>query len=201
MTRTATLPPAVRGGAVAVVAGALVILASELVETFGGGYSDTTFTLLIVGRAVLGAGIWALHRVQARSGGLPSLLGAALLTVAMYVLSLQEILAWGARSEAEVIERAGPIFWVGIPLVAVGGLLFGLSVVRARVLPLWTGAVPLAALVAIAVGIATDLEVVISVANMAISASFLGMGAAVLTGRLGAGRASATPEPAKGRSA
>jgi hypothetical protein len=196
MTGTVTVSPAVRGGAVAVVVGALVILASELLETFGGGYSDTTFTLLIAGRAVLGAGIWALHRVQARSGGLPSLLGAGLLTVAMYVLSLQEILAWGARSEAEVIERAGPIYWVGIPLVAVGGLLFGLSVVRARVLPLWTGAVPLAALVAIAVGIPTDLEVVISVANMAINAAFAAMGAAVLTGRLREGRRPVVPSAA-----
>lgn len=177
-----------RIGGAAAIAGAVLAAVSELVETVGGGYSDLSFALLIAGRIGLGIAPWGLHRAQ--SGGRLSAVGAVVLTIGQLLFAAVEVVAWGSRTETEVIARTGPLYPTAVVFFIAGTLLFGAAVLRARRFPLWTGLVLVVGVAAVGVGGALVLVPVISLSNLAINLAFLVIGLAALRGRVGA------PQPA-----
>lgn len=184
----------IRIAAVAAIVGAVLAAASEVVETVGGGYSAASFALLIAGRIGLGVAPWGLHRAQ--GGGRVSAVGAVVLAVGQFLFAAVEVVAWGSRTEAEVVARTGSLYWAAVVFFLVGTLVFGLGVLLSRRFPAWSGIVLLAGAAGVAVGGALVLTTVISVSNLLLDVVFavlgwfvLRAGAAVLQGESGgAGR-------------
>jgi hypothetical protein len=132
----------VRVTALAAIVVPSVYLASKVVETLEGGeFSDLRLVLTYLGEAGLPFVLLGLWAVQRPAAGGAALLGSVLYAYAFvfFTGTVVYALAADAPDWPAVVDRFGPWLTVhGVVMVA-GGLLFGLGVARAGVLPPWTG--------------------------------------------------------------
>jgi hypothetical protein len=165
-----------RAGAVALALAGLIFIVIQPLHPHEDVASITTSTWVVVhvmslAMAVLGlAGITALYLTQVKRMGWLGLLGYvlfALFFITQAAVNFAEafILPLTAGGSPEVTEDVASLFATGYvlqtdvgPLAIVGvlgsvlylggGVLFGVAIIRARVLPLWTGILLIAAAVA-----------------------------------------------------
>jgi hypothetical protein len=132
--------PARAIGLAAVVFSALYFL-SDVLEVLHGGFSTTQLVLTYVAEAAIPFFVIGLYAVQRPRIGTLGLLGAAGYAYAYVFFTGTVLLALVDRSPDwdTLVADLGP--WVSVHglLMVLAGSAFGVAVVRARMLPRWTG--------------------------------------------------------------
>jgi len=130
-----------RLGALAAIGGGALWVLSEVVEvSFGEGHAHLSLTF--VAFMLVAFGVFALHRTQAEAAGALSLGSAACVAVSQVIFAgfcLVEMSLPPGESAMTSGGALGAFYWGGSLLSLVGLVVFGVSVVRAGVMPRWTG--------------------------------------------------------------
>ncbi len=127
-----------------VAAGAIVApaihSATDLLE-IASGFSTVQLTLNYMAFLAIPFAVIGLHAVQRPRAGALSLIGALLYGVSFeyFAGTATYALVRGTPDYATLLRELGGQYTVHGALMVVGGVLFGVAVVRARVLPAWTG--------------------------------------------------------------
>lgn len=170
-------------GAAAVMFSALYFL-SDVLELVGGGFSTPQLLLTYAAEAAIPVFVLGLYAVQRPYIGTLGLLGAVGYAYAFVFFTGTVLLALVNESPdwETLAGDLGPWVTVHGLLMLLAGSAFGVAVVRARVLPRWTGQVLLlgVVLVALASFLPAPLQVLCAgVRDLA----FAGMGLSLLTRR------------------
>jgi hypothetical protein len=187
-------------GLAAVVFSALYFV-SDLVELAQGGFSTAQLALTFVAEAAIPLFIIGLYAVQRPRIGRLGLVGAVgyAYSFVFFTGTVVYALATKTNDWSALVDRLGP--WVGIHgvVMVAAGLAFGLAVIRAGVLPRWTGVTLMAGVVLVAVS--SGLPDVAQTASAGVrDFAFAGMGASLLLARRGRMHRSGHREWAQGTS-
>lgn len=114
---------------------------SDLLEVTGGGFSANQLWLNYVAFLPIPFFIIGLYAIQRPYVGWMSLTGAIAYGISFIFFAGTTLYALILKTEnySTLIEELGSIYAFHGGLMVVGGLLFGAAVIRARVLPRWTG--------------------------------------------------------------
>jgi hypothetical protein len=135
------------GAGVRIVIGAaalvfsLLYLASDVIELLQGGFSTTQLALTYTGEAAVPLLVLGLYAVQRPWIGRIGLAGAVAYAYTFVFFTATAVVALVNRtSDWTALERQfGAWITVHGVLMVLAGVLFGVGVLRARVLPRWTG--------------------------------------------------------------
>jgi hypothetical protein len=126
---------------------------SDLIELAQGGFSTGQLALTYAGEAAIPFFAIGLYAVQRPRIGRLGLVGAVSYAYSFVFFTSTVVVALvnHTRDWNALVGRMGP--WVGIhgAVMVLAGLAFGLAVIRAGVLPVWTGAALMAGVVLVAV--------------------------------------------------
>jgi hypothetical protein len=127
--------------AAAAILSSLVYLASDVIEVVQGDFSTFRLSLTYVGEAVIPLFVLGLYAVQRPRVSRLGLFGAVAYAYAYIFFTATVLYALVARTRdyAALTKVFGIWMTVHGAVLVVGGLAFGLAVVRAGVLPRWTG--------------------------------------------------------------
>jgi hypothetical protein len=157
---------------------------SDLIELAQGNFSTLRLSLTYVGEATIPIFVIGLYAVQRPRIGRLGLLGAVAFAYSYVFFTSTVIYALAARTQNW--SALGKVFgaWMTVHglIMLVGGLAFGLAVVRAGVLPRWTGVCLMAGVVLI-VAMSGQSNVARTAAEAVTATAFIGMGVGLLTGR------------------
>jgi hypothetical protein len=170
-------------GVAAVVFSALYFL-SDLVEFAQGGFSTPQLALTYVAEAAIPLFVFGLYAMQRPRIGRLGLFGAVGYAYSFIFFSGTVVVALANRTPdwEALVAQFGP--WVTIHgvLMLVAGSAFGVAVIRAGVLPRWTGVMLVAGV--ILVGASSVLPAVAQTASAGVrDLGFAGMGASLLGAR------------------
>jgi hypothetical protein len=165
----------------AAISFSIIYILSDLIELAQGGFSPVQLALTYAAEATLPLfvlGLYALQRPQIGRLGLIGAVGYAYSYVAFTATVVYSFVEhtpdWVALT-----RRLGLWFLVHGVIMVAAGLCFGLAVVRAAVLPRWTGYALMAGVCLVAA--TTDLSDPVRTAAAAVrAAAFVGMGLAIL---------------------
>ncbi|TVZ02910.1 hypothetical protein EAS64_20760 [Trebonia kvetii] len=169
----------------AAIAFTALYLISDLVEVAQGGFSTFRLSLTYAGEAAIPLFVLGLYAVQRPRIGRLGLAGAVAYAYSYVFFTSTVVYALIARTPNYKAMTTVFGAWLTVHglIMLAGGLAFGLAVARAGVLPCWTGIVLMAGviLVAAAAGLPNLAR---TVAAAVPDAAFIGMGLALLRGRL-----------------
>jgi hypothetical protein len=175
------------------IAFSALYVVSDLMELAAGNLYTGQLIVTYVAEASIPFYVLGLNSLQQPRGGWPSLVGALMYGVAFVGFSATVLypLVTGTRDAETVFDDFGVIYTIHAALAFVGGLLFGASILRARVFPRWTAFALISGLLVTALLAGLGLpEGVQTVGTAVRSVAFAGMGAACL--RLGSRHARGT---------
>jgi hypothetical protein len=160
--------------------------ASDLIELAQGGFSTAQLTLTLAAEAAIPLFIIGLYMVQRPRIGRLGLVGAVGYAYSFVFFTGTVVYALVNKTSdwSALVDRLGP--WVSIHggVMVVAGLAFGLAVIRAGVLPRWTGATLMAGVVLVAAS--SVLPDVAQTASAGVrDLAFVGMGASLILARRG----------------
>jgi hypothetical protein len=117
-------------------------IASELIEIYLGGYNASVYYLTALYHVFAGFGIWGLHKAQSgEDKNTLSMIGAAVTLIAYIgfiyfpIAMMQSGLGLSAFLDANPIYKIPGGFWF------LGMILFGVSILKTKHFPAWTGIV------------------------------------------------------------
>jgi len=159
----------------------IIYILSDLIELAQGGFSPIQLALTYAAEAALPLfvlGIYAVQRPRIGSLGMVGALGYAYSYVAFTATVVYSFVEqtpdWVALT-----RRLGPWFLVHGAIMVAAGLCLGLAVVRAGVLPRWTGHALMIGVTLVAV--TTDMPDPVRTGAAAVrAAAFIGIGLAIL---------------------
>jgi hypothetical protein len=163
------------------VGSSAIYIASDLLELATGGFSTPQLVLTYLAEATLPLFVIGLAAAQMPRLGALGLVGAALYayTYVYFTGTVTYSMVERVPDWAALAKRMGPWLTVHGVLMVVAGVLFGLAVVRAGVLPRWTGYLLMLGVCLVAA--ANWMPDVARVFAATVRASaFIGMGAALL---------------------
>jgi hypothetical protein len=170
-------------GAAAIVFSALYF-ASDLIEFGQGGFSTFQLALTYAAEAAIPLFVIGLYAVQRPRIGTLGLVGA-LAYAYSYVFFTSTVvyaLLQGTKDWSSLNKQMGAWITVHGIVMVVAGLSFGFAVIKARVLPRWTGLALMAGVVLVAVAsVLPDVAQTLSAGIRDLA--FAGMGAALLASR------------------
>jgi hypothetical protein len=171
-------------GLAAIVFTALYLI-SDLIEVAQGGFSPFRLSLTYAGEAAIPLFVIGLYAVQRPRIGRLGFAGAVAYAYSYVFFTSTVVYALIARTPnyKDMVKVFGAWMTVHGLIMLVGGLAFGLAVVRARVLPRWTGVCLMAGVVLVAAASGLP-DIARTVAAAVPDAAFIGMGFALLSGRL-----------------
>ena len=119
----------------------LLYFASDLVEAAQGGFSDWQLVLTLIAEAAIPFFVWGLYLCQLPRIGRLGLWSAAVYALVYVAFTGTVIYALGNSSPDYDTLSDDLGLWLTVPgiLMVVSGIGFGVAVVRAAVLPVWTG--------------------------------------------------------------
>jgi hypothetical protein len=168
----------------AAVVFSVLYFVSDVLEHADGGFSTPQLSLTLAAEAAIPLFVIGLYVVQRARMGLLGLVGAigyaysfVFFTGTVVYALVNKTSDWNA-----LVGQLGP--WVTIHgvLMVLTGFAFGLAVIRAGVLPRWTGATLMAGLVLVAVS--SGLPDIAQTASTGVrDVAFAGMGASLLFAR------------------
>lgn len=167
-------------GSVAIAFSAVYLL-SDILELVQGDFSALRLSLTYAGEAALPIFVLGLYAMQRPRIGRLGLFGAV--AYAYSYVFFTGTVAWaivdGVSTYGDVTTAFGVWMTVHGVIMLIGGLAFGLAVVRAGVLPRWTGVALMVGvvLVAAASGLPTVAR---TLAEAVPAAAFIGMGTALI---------------------
>jgi hypothetical protein len=169
---------------VAAVVFPLVYFTSELVEVAQGNFSTARLALAYIGEAGIVFAVIGLYAVQRPRIGRPGLYGALAYaySFAFFASTVVYALAAGSKNWTAVTNVFGGWLTLHGAIMVIGGIAFGLAVIKTAVLPRWTAVCLMAGvvLVAAAAGMSTAVRAGAAVLP---EAAFIGMGVMVLRER------------------
>lgn len=174
-----------------------VYFASDLLEVVQGDFTTLRLSLTYVGESALPLVLLGLYAVQRPQIGRLGLAGAVAFAYAyvFFTSTVVYALVDGTRDYDEVTRVFGWAMTLHGAVLVAGGLCFGLGVVRAGVLPSWTGRCLVVGVVLVAAASGSS-NTVRTIAAAFPDAALIGMGVAAL--RLDGGpRADRTKAPAR----
>ncbi len=127
-------------GLVTVISPILHIL-SDLLEVFGGAFSAEQLWINYIAFVPIPFLMIGLYAIQRPYASWMSLTGAIFYGASFIFFAGTTLYALVSKTEdySTLVEELGSIYTFHGGLMVVGGLLFGAAVIRARVLPRWTG--------------------------------------------------------------
>jgi hypothetical protein len=166
---------------VAAVVFPLMYFASELVEVAQGNFTTGRLVLAYLGEAGIVFAVLGLYAVQRPRIGRLGLYGALAYSYSFvfFATTVVYALAAGSRNWAAVTHVFGGWLTLHGAIMVVGGLAFGLAVIKAAVLPRWTAACLMAGVVLVAAAAGMSTAVRAGAAALP-AAAFVGMGVMVL---------------------
>jgi hypothetical protein len=168
----------------AVVVFTTVYLISDVIEAAQGNFTTVRLSLTYVGEAAIPFFTFGLYAVQRRGIGRLGLFGATAFAYSYVFFTGTVLYALVAKTPNyhELTRVFGAWMTVHGLIMVIGGLAFGLAVVRARELPRWTGACLMVGvvLVATASGLPTLMR---TLAETIPATAFMGMGFSLLSRR------------------
>jgi hypothetical protein len=181
----ATTPPtwlAVSIG-LAAIGFSVVYLASDVLEVAQGHFSIARPALTYAGEAAIPLFVLGLYALQRPRIGRLGLFGAAAYAYSYVFFTSTVIYALAAntRDYQSVTKAFGAWMVIHGLIMLIGGVAFGIAVVRARVFPRWTG-VCLAVGVILVAAASGQSTVARTVAEAVPAAAFIGMGFSLLPG-------------------
>lgn len=198
MSRLQNTSAAWRVGLAAAFFSALYVL-SDVLEAIQGGFSDGQLILTLIAEAAIPGFVIALYLVQRPAIGRLgrwSAIGYAYSFI-FFTGTVVYALADHTRDYATLSDRLNPWMTFHGAIMVLAGLGFGYAVLRAHVLPRWTG-VALAAgvvLVAVSQNMSEGVQVVAAAIR---DLGFLGMGASLMRAHAAERIREGTPEPQSG---
>jgi hypothetical protein len=162
-----------------------VYLISDLIEVAQGGFSTFRLWLTYAGEAAIPLFVIGLYAVQRPRIGRLGLVGAVAYAYSYVFFTSTVVYALIARTPnyPALAKIFGAWMTVHGLIMLAGGLAFGLAVARAGVLPRWTGVCLMAGVVLVVA--ASGLPNLARTLAAAVPATaFIGMGLALLNGRL-----------------
>ena len=180
MDRLGGDPAARRIGLAALVFSALYFL-SDVVEAIQGGFSDGQLWLTLVAEAAIPVFVIGLYLVQRPAIGRLGLVSAAAYAYAyvFFTGTVVYALVEGTADYDALGDDLGAAMTIHGAIMLLAGLGFGYAVIRARVLPAWTGAALMVGVVLVALTQGTAEGVQLIAAGIR-DLGFAGMGAALL---------------------
>jgi hypothetical protein len=166
---------------VAAVAFSVLYLVSDLIELAQGGFSTPQLALTYAAEAAIPLFVVGLFAVQRPRIGTLGLVGAVTYayTFVFFTSTVVYALVNHTHEWSELTTQLGAWVTVHSVLMALAGVAFGAAVVRAHVLPRWTGITLIVGMVLMAV--TASLPAVTQTMSAAVrDLAFAGMGAAVL---------------------
>jgi hypothetical protein len=170
-------------GVAAVVFSALYFV-SDLVELAHGGFSTPQLVLTYLAEAAIPLFVIGLYAVQRPRIGRLGFWGAIgySYTFIFYSSTVVVALANGTRDWDALVGQFGPWMTIHGALMLVAGSAFGLAVIRAGVLPRWTGAALVAGVILVAAS--SVLPAIAQTVSAGVrDLAFAGMGASLLGAR------------------
>jgi hypothetical protein len=171
----------VRTTGVAALGFSLLYLLTDVIEVAQGGFSDGQLVLTLIAEAAIPFFVWGLYVCQRPSIGGSGRWGAAgyALAYVAFTASVIYALADGTPDYDSLSDDLGAALLLPGALMVVSGIAFGTAVVRAGVLPGWTGWLLGVGVVAVAAtqGAGDGIQLVAAAAR---DLAFAGMGAALL---------------------
>jgi hypothetical protein len=164
----------------AVVFSALYLL-SDVVEELDHGFSTAQLLLTLVAEAAIPVFVLGLYAAQRPAIGRLGLVSALAYAYAYVFFTGTVVYALVEQTPdyATLTDRIGIAMTLHGAIMVVAGIGFGLAVIRAGVLPAWTGVALMAGVVLVAA--TQDATGVVAVATAAVrDAAFAGMGVALL---------------------
>jgi hypothetical protein len=167
-------------GLAALVFSALYFL-SDVIEALQDGFSDGQLLLTLVAEAAIPVFVIGLYLVQRPEIGRLGAVGAAAYAYAyvFFTGTVVYALVEGFPDYDALSDDLGLSMTVHGAIMLLAGLGFGYAVIRARVLPAWTGAALMAGVVLVALTQGTAEGVQLVAAGIR-DLGFAGMGAALL---------------------
>jgi hypothetical protein len=169
--------------AMALIAFPVVYLASDVLEVIQGGFSTVRLTMTYVGEATIPLYVLGAYGLQRPRIGRLGLVGAAVYAYA-YVFFTSTVV-YALVAHAPNYQRVTAAFgaWMTLHglLMVLGGAAFGIAMVRARVLPRWTGVVLVVGVIGVAAASGSS-TVLRTLAQCVPAAAFVGMGWSMLSG-------------------
>jgi hypothetical protein len=161
----------------------VLYLASDIMETGQGHFSPVRLALTYAAEAAIPLFVLGLYAGQRPHIGRLGLFGAGAYAYSYVFFTSTVVYALVAHTTdyQGVTTAFGPWMVVHGLIMLVGGVAFGIAVVRARVFPAWTGGCLVVGVVLVAAssGLPTVAR---TIAEAAPAAAFVGMGAALLRG-------------------
>jgi hypothetical protein len=175
------------------IAFSLLYFVSDLIEYTQGGFSTPQLVLTLVAEAAIPLfviGLYAVQRPRIGRLGLSGTVGYAY-TFGFFTWTVWFALANGTRNWDSLVHRLDPWMTPHGVLMVVAGVAFGLAVIRAKVLPRWTGVMLIAGVVLVAAS--SGLPDLAQTASAGVrDLAFAGMGASLLVTRRRRSRPSRT---------
>jgi hypothetical protein len=166
---------------VAAVAFSVLYLVSDLIELAQGGFSTPQLALTYAAEAAIPLFVVGLFAVQRPRIGTLGLVGAATYayTFVFFTSTVVYALVNHTHDWSELTTQLGAWLTIHSVLMVVAGVAFGAAVIRAQVLPRWTGITLIAGMVLMAVTAGLP-DVTQTMAAAVRDLAFVGMGAAVV---------------------
>jgi hypothetical protein len=172
----------------------VVYLLSDVLEIVQGNFSTLRLTLTYAGEASIPFLVMGIYALQRPRVGRLALVGAVAYAYSyvFFTSTVVYALVAGTPNYHALAKAFGPWMTIHGLIMVLGGLMFGLAVMRAGVLPRWTGGCLMAGvvLVAAASGLPTVAR---TLAECVPAATFIGMGIALLDERRRAVRSQCCP--------
>ena len=165
----------------AAIAFSVLYLLSDVIELAQGGFSTPQLALTYAAEAAIPLFVLGLFAVQRPRIGALGFLGAVTYayTFVFFTSTVVYALVNHTRDWNALTTQLGAWVTVHSVLMVLAGIMFGAAVIRARVLPRWTGITLIVGMVLMAV--TADLPNVIAAMSASVrDLAFVGMGAALL---------------------
>jgi hypothetical protein len=169
---------------------------SDLIELIQGGFSTTQLALTYAAEAAIPVFVLGLYAVQRPRIGWIGLAGAVAYAYAFVFFTGTVVYALvdGTSDWAALSDHFGAWIAIHSVVMVVAGVLFGVAIVRADVLPRWTGLTLILGMLLMAIAVALP-DAAQTAAACVRDLAFAGMGASILWPRSAVGLAP-VPQPA-----
>lgn len=159
----------------------VLYLASDVVEWIQGGFSDPQLVLTLLGEAAVPFFVLGLYVVQRPSIGRLGLVSAAAYAYSyvFFTATVVYALVYSTSNYSALTAQLGASMTAHGAIMVLAGLGFGVAVVRAGVLPIWTAVALMVGVVAVALAQTAPEGIQLAAAGVR-AAGFAGMGLALL---------------------
>jgi hypothetical protein len=159
----------------------VIYLVSDLIELAQGGFSTPQLALTYVAEAAVPLFVLGLYAVQRPRIGSLGLVGALVYAYTFVFFTSTVVYALVAHTKDwdALTHQLGAWITVHSALMVAAGLIFGAAVIRAKVLPRWSGALLMLAMLLMIVASALP-DAAQTAAAAARDIAFAGMGASLL---------------------